>query len=121
MAKIYDIQIDQGATFRRTLELQDAEGEPYALTGATAKAQIRETYSSDEVIAEFEIQIDEPAGKITFSMEPEDTAAIDVPAAKDHRRPSKFFIYDLELTEADGTVTRLIQGTVEVSPEATRE
>ena len=35
----YDIQIEQGATFRRVLRWEQSDGTPVDLTGATAKMQ----------------------------------------------------------------------------------
>jgi hypothetical protein len=105
----YLIRIEQGATWQTALTLRDTD-----LTGYTARMQIRATIDSDTVLVELTtgdgITIDGPAGQIALLLTNEQTAALDWTDG----------VYDLELTDPDGNVTRLLKGPVEVDPEVTR-
>lgn len=46
----YNIQIEQGATFKRTFRLKDATDTPINITGAKFKAQIRKKANDSEVV-----------------------------------------------------------------------
>ena len=53
MAIIANLYIDQGTDFSITVDCTDVSGEVLNLTGYTAAAQIRKTYSSSTVSATF--------------------------------------------------------------------
>lgn len=116
MAATLDLVIEQGADFEREIVWKDGDGEPIPITGYEARAQVRQSFSSASPELSFSsedesIVIDGPAGKVTLNASAEDTAALDLP------RPG---VWDLELVDPDGAVTRLIGGTVSLSREATR-
>ena len=103
-------RVEQGADYQLDVTVNDVDtGLPYSLVGATAAAQIRETVAAVGNFA-FTCTIDEATSVITVAMLAADTANIDIEEG----------FWDLELTEADTTVTRLLQGTVDISPEVTR-
>lgn len=88
---------------------------PVDLTGYTARAQIRESIESTDVILSLTtendgIEIDVEASSVTLVLTPTQTAALDFDAA----------VYDLEMVSADGQVTRIVFGSVELSLETTR-
>jgi hypothetical protein len=105
----YLIRIEQGATWKPVLTVRDTD-----LTGYSARMQIRATLDADTVLVELTtgdgITIDGPAGQITLLLDDTQTAALDWCVG----------VYDLELTDPDGNVTRLLKGPVEVDPEVTR-
>jgi hypothetical protein len=113
-ASTYNLSIEQGATFRLALVWKDSEGDPVDLTGYTARMQIRPAVASTEVLLSLTsgsgITLGGATGAVNVLATAAQTAAID----------SKKGVYDLELQSADGTVTRLLQGVVIVSPEVTR-
>lgn len=115
MASQYDITIEQGATFLRTVTWRDSLGALINLSGYTARMQVRAKKSSDVVLVEANttngyIVLGGAAG----------TIAITIPAAI--TAPLSFVngVYDLEVVSGGGIVTRLLEGGVELSKEVTR-
>jgi hypothetical protein len=119
----YDLYIEQGATFQRDCLYTDSTGAPIDLTGMTMQAQIRRSYSDPTVTQAITItilpQTGSNVGKFTMLISAVDTASIAVNTATDFENAITNFTWDLELNTG-GTVRRLMQGTVYVSPEVTR-
>lgn len=114
-AAYYDILIEQGATFRKTFVWKDSNEDPVDITGYSARMQIRRklTSTTAEHSATTEndgITLGQTAGTIAVEIPAEDTAAFEFTKG----------VYDLELVDPQGVVTRLVQGGVEVSKEVTR-
>ncbi len=114
--------IDQGATFTLALNALASDGSQRNLaSGYVFKMQGRPSFSSSKVI--FVVDSSSLASgvsvswsatnpNITISFTAEYTAALIAPQTG---------VYDMELTTTDsGVVERLIQGTFEVTPEATK-
>ena len=57
MAIIANLYIDQGTDYSITVDCTDSAGEVLDLTGYTAAAQMRKTYSSSTVSATFLLQV----------------------------------------------------------------
>lgn len=112
MAGTYRLKIDQGSTVRRALRwLRD--GEPVDLSDCTARMEIR-TAVGGALIHRLDttnggLEVDGPEGVIR----------IHIPAETSSAWTSMSGVYDLEVVFPDGSVTRLIQGQVQVSPEVT--
>lgn len=111
----YDFEIEQGATLRKPFVWKDSTGAVVNLTGYTAKMQVRRSVASEEVLLELSnvngrIAITPLEGKVELIFSAATTEDIDWRRGK----------YDLELTAADGTVTRLIEGEISISREITR-
>ncbi|MEZ2293932.1 hypothetical protein [Variovorax sp. RCC_210] len=110
------LKIDQGATFTKTVTWKTGKPPaPVDLTGAAARMQIREKLEAPEVLIELTttnggIVLGAAVGTVTLRIEADATAAITWRTA----------VYDLEVVFADGTVRRLLSGSVAVSPEVTR-
>jgi len=107
-----DLVIQQGATFYLPLTLEDDVGQPVDLAGASARMQGRRRKGAAAPVFDWssaggEIVIDEEAGSITIEAS---TAGI-----------TGRGVYDLELTEGDGVVARIMEGVFETSREVTRE
>lgn len=112
-AGIYNLEIEQGATFERLITLNTStSGSPLNLTEYTGKAQIRRGYGSSEVTVEFTVTFLEPRsnGQLRISLTSTQTSALS---------PLYSYVYDLEITKS-GVVTRVLQGTIIVSPEVTK-
>lgn len=111
----YNIKIEQGATFRFEIVYRDSNSAIVNLTGFTARMQIRPIPSSTTILvnastANGKIVITPSQGRIVVTLSATETAALDFTTAR----------YDLEIEATDGTVTRLIEGVVTLSPEVTR-
>lgn len=114
MAERHDITIDQGATFRETVEWVDSDGVAVPLTDYTARMQVRtEPGADDPPILDLTdgdgLTIDEGAGTIAIAIDDATTAAL---------TPGRYR-YDLEVESPAGDVTRLVQGYCTVDAEVT--
>jgi hypothetical protein len=108
----YDILIEQGATFNLTIRWKDKDGDPIDLTGFDARMQIRKSFASDEIVSltsDDGITLGGALGTIEINIDADTTEELDI------RRG----VFDLELINA-GVVNRLIQGSVNITPEVTK-
>ena len=110
MAIIANLYIDQGTDFSVTVDVTDSAGEILELSGYTASAQIRKTYSSSSVSATFSTSISELSGQVTLSLTDTQTSAIEAGR----------YVYDLNISSGGGTTTRVIEGQAIVTPGVTR-
>jgi hypothetical protein len=108
-----NITIEQGATFQRTINLEDSEGNAISLVGATVAGQLRKDYSSSTSYAFTLTVTDAAEGEISWVMSSATTATI--PVTETDR-----YVYDIEVTYADATVERILEGKATISPEVTR-
>jgi hypothetical protein len=115
MAAVYDITIEQGATFRLSLVWKDSSNVPVNLTGYTARMQVRRSYT-DTVI---QLAMTTESGSITLGGS---AGTINVVSAATATKDiaARAGVYDLELMSSNGVVTRLVEGKVTVKPEVTR-
>lgn len=118
-AATYDLLIEQGATYRRTFTWRqgEADGEPYDLTGCTARMQIRPKAGLGVALAltteNGGILLGEATGQIDVFMSADETDALGATLLRG--------VYDLEIVYPSGDVTRVVQGKVRVSANVTRD
>ena len=110
-----NLYLEKGATFDITISLDDAYGDAYDLTNAVAKSQIRKSYYSANSTAEFTTSINTDTGTISLSLDSNVTANI---------APGRY-VYDtfISFVGAPGqanSVTKILEGVVDVVPNATR-
>lgn len=105
----YDIVIEQGATFTRTVTFTAGIAD---LTNYSARMQVRRRISDTDTLLDLTVGngITMTTTAITITVEAEDTAALNFDSA----------VYDLEIESPDGVVTRLLYGPVVLSREVTR-
>ena len=109
MAAIANLTIDQGATFSSDVTVKDANGNPFDLTGYTARAKLAKGYQSTKTRQDFTTTIASATeGKVTLSLTATETTALE-----DTR-----YVYDLEIQTGD-VVTRVIEGIISVRPQVT--
>jgi hypothetical protein len=111
----HDITIEQGATLLLNLIWKDSLGAPVNITSYTARMQVREKYASTTAA----LTLTTENGGITLGGAAGTVAVVGAASATallTFRRG----VYDLELVSPGGVVTRLIEGTVTVTPEVTR-
>ncbi len=123
----YPLCMIAGATFSRSLVLKDSSGDPVDLTGYRAKIHIRGRASDAEPIITLDsdnsptgegstMEIDEAAGKITFSITPDETLALDaVQAGKAVKG-----VWDLRLSNDDGAQVFYAVSKFLINPASTR-
>ena len=107
MALKTNITIDQGTTFTYTFAVTDTNGDPVDLSGYTANSQMRKSYSSSNATT---FTCATSTGAVVISLTANQTA--NVVAGR--------YVYDVELTSANGAVTRHVEGIVTVTPQVTR-
>jgi hypothetical protein len=110
-AAYQELYLEQGTTFTMTVTLDDVYGNDYDLTTLTAKSQIRKSYYSANVAAEFTTTIPDPAvGVIVLELDPPVTSNI---------APGRY-VYDVAIQDNIYGITRILEGTIVVSPQVTR-
>jgi len=110
MAQISNIYIDQGCDFSITIDVTDAAGNVLDMTDYTAEAQIRKTYSSSSVTSTFTTAINETGGQVNVSLTSTQTSAIE----------SGRYVYDVNVTDASGSTSRVVEGQAIITPGVTR-
>lgn len=115
MAAFYHLVVDQGATLRESFTYKDSAGAIVNLTGYTARSQIRASYSAASTI----LSATTAAGTLTITAN-SGLIAFAVPAATTANLTPGNYVWDLEIVDASGIVTRLVGGTCTITPEVTR-
>ena len=110
MATQANITIDQGATFTTIVNLTESDDSAKDISSNYSVAgKIKKSYSSASSVAFTTSITDGANGKITLSL----TAAVTGPMKAGR------YVYDVELTHTDGTVTRVLEGQAHVTPSVT--
>lgn len=111
MSAKYDFDLYQGATFNRTLDIKDPDSNAVDITNYTFAGQIRTSVHSGDVEGTFTCTITNPSlGRLVWTMSATDTMAV----------PAQQCVYDLEMTQANGDVVRILEGFVNVKANVTR-
>ena len=105
MAIIANIFIDQGTDFSITVDVTDSAGNVLDLTGYSAAAQIRKTYSSSSTSATFTSSHNNAGGAVTLSLTDTQTATFGLDELQ----------YDVLLTEPSGSKNYYLQGRLFIS------
>jgi hypothetical protein len=125
IAGIYNILIEQGATFYRLIDVMEPDVldptifEPFDLTGYTARMQIRRTVDSSTPMLSLTSPTVSGNG-ITVQDGANNALSINITNTMTSALTSSG-VYDLEIIKTStGFVSRLLQGTVTLSLEVTR-
>lgn len=109
MAATYNFTIEQGATLIRRFVWRDKNQQPINLIGCTAKMQLRESYDKTPILSLTTegggIVIGGADGTVLIKIEATATAQLSFTEA----------LYDLIITDTEGSVTRLAQGKIKLS------
>lgn len=124
--KKLNISLNQGADFNLVIQVSGDAG-PINLTGYAFRGEMRQSTATDgSAVAEFDFAIlDQGAspGQVAWSL-PADTIsdiATSVANPLEKCRLATPFLYDVKMKDAGGAITRILQGTAYVSPQATLE
>jgi hypothetical protein len=110
MADFVELTLEKGATFSSQITVKDDQGLEQNLTGYTARSQMRKSYYATSKY-DFTVVVSAPAlGLITMSMTAANTSNI---------TPGRY-VYDVEIENNSGDVTRIFEGIVTVLPNVTR-
>jgi hypothetical protein len=105
MATKANLVIEQGATFSADLNLTDDNGDALQLSGYTANSLMKKWYTSSKSVT-FGTSIDVNTGIITLSLNANNTANLN---------PGRY-VYDVDITDTSGTVSRVVEGIITVTP-----
>ena len=108
MATQVNLLIDQGATFSTVIDLVDENGVPINLSSYTGASQLRRHYTSSNAI-NFTVALTSN-GVITLSLTANQTTSL----------TAGRYLYDVEVTDNSGIVSRIVEGIVSVTPNVTR-
>lgn len=111
MGAYTDLTIDQGADFQTTVDLIADDGSPIDITGYTFAGQIRKSYYSNSATANLVISVINAVGGNTLVTLSADTTS-NIPAGR--------YVYDIKMVDSANTTTRVVEGIVTVTPQATR-
>lgn len=106
---------DQGSTFTRTIEIKEADGTVFSLTGYTARMEVRRTVDASSALiglstANGRIVINPSLGALTITLTPELTASL-----------TQSGVYDLEIVHTStGDVHKVIRGEFKLEKEVSR-
>ena len=106
-----ELVIDQGTTYESELDLVNDDGTAINVTNYVFSGQIRKSYYSSKIGANFTITVSNAAnGNVVISLSPTTTSTI---------KPGRY-VYDVKMTDASSTVTRILEGIITVTPQVTK-
>ena len=107
--KIQNYNVDQGATFEKTIGAENSSSAAVTISSGTTSAKLRQsTYSGNNIHS---FSTSESGSNVTISMKATNTA--NVSAGQ--------YVYDVEYTQSDATtIERLAEGVITVSPQSTK-
>jgi hypothetical protein len=106
MARAFNIQIDQGTSYSEDLDMLDDSNAVINLTGYTVNAIAKRYYGYTNSWS-FATQINAVAGIINLSLSA--AASANIVAGR--------YVYNVVITDAANTVTRLLEGIVTINPQ----
>jgi hypothetical protein len=111
---VYNITVNQGENYDLTTTLTNTDGTPVNISGYALRGKVRYSYGSTGVLVDLDPAIvNATGGVINFTLTPTETAALPITVA----------VYDIERyisgQSPELTVSRVLQGTVTVTPEVT--
>lgn len=110
MAEFVELEIDAGATFATEITVREDDGTPKNLANFSVSSQLRKSYYSSTA-TDFTISVTNSSnGTISMSLSAASTANL----------RSGRYVYDVELIDNQGIVTRIFEGIVVVLPNVTR-
>lgn len=109
MAVYANLTVDQGSDFSVEITVANDVGS-IDITNYTYRGQIRKTYSSSTAVDFYTSAADPASGKLDISL-----SALKTSAMKAGR-----YVYDVEIVDSIGNVTRVVEGQLEVTPRVTR-
>jgi hypothetical protein len=112
MAAYVELYMDQGASFTNTLTItDDVTNAPVNISGYTLTSQMRRSYYSANATANITCTIvSANTGNVQMSMTPANTALI----------KAGRYLFDVETTDNNNYVVRILEGIINVTPGITR-
>lgn len=114
--KSLDLEIPQGTSFPLLLTVRDSLLASTDITGYTFVSQIRASYESSAIIASFVFTVQNQTtntGQVKMDLASSALSGLVLTGMVS-------YVYDVEMTAPNGTVSRLLQGRAIITPEVTR-
>ena len=109
MASNVNLWIDQGSDYFTAIDVAGVNGTAFDLTGYTAYASVRKSYTS-LTSTPFTVAIPQPtSGAINLSLTNSQTASLE----------PGWYVYDVTIVSNSGSITRVLEGQIEVTAMAT--
>ena len=108
MATKVNLVVDQGTTFSTSITFNDENGNTINFSTYSGTAQMRKHFTSSNSTS-FSVALTSN-GVVTLSLTANQTGNL----------VSGRYVYDLEVTDGSGQISRLIEGIVTVTPNVTR-
>ena len=100
-----NIVIPQGCDFSEVFNSTETDGSPSNLAGYTGNSQLKK-HSGAQIAHNFTVNITGATGEVSIAMTAGRTASI---------VPGRYY-YDVRLTSATGSVSRMVEGMAMVTP-----
>jgi len=110
MATISNLFVDAGSDYSNIITVSSTNGQPLNLSNYTVASQMRKSYSSSTAYAFTASVYDAANGKVRLQLSASASSAI----------PAGRWLYDVEITSASGTKTRVVEGIVTITPQITQ-
>lgn len=112
MTGYVELFVDQGTTFRNVIYLtDDTTNDVINAAGYTAESQIRRSYYSSNISANIVCAFSNTAnGELVLTMSAANTANL---------RAGRY-VFDVKVTDAANSVSRILEGIITVTPAVTR-
>lgn len=108
MAAVHNLYIDQGADFSADIGIFDGFNTAWNLSGYTGAAKIKKSYYSS-TSTPFTVSVNNAAGTVTLALTAANTSTL----------AEGRYLYDVVITSAGGSKTRVIEGLVTINPGVT--
>lgn len=109
MAGYVALEMEQHASWDRTITVKGSTGTPQNLVGSTANTLMRKSFYTSRSNTIQTIITDGPNGVLTLQMSAANTANL---------TPGRY-VYDVTLTGNTGSVQRVVEGIIVVNPGVT--
>tara|TARA_B100001113_G_scaffold289618_1_gene245571 strand:- start:704 stop:1033 length:330 start_codon:yes stop_codon:yes gene_type:complete len=109
MAAVHNLYVDQGADFTVEVGIYDDNNAAWNLTGYSVAAKIKKSYYSSTSTSFTATVSSTSTGTVVLTLLDSVTTAMD---------PGRY-LYDVIVTSAGGTKTRVIEGIVTINPGVT--
>jgi hypothetical protein len=111
-----NLTVYQGADYQRALEFKDNSAVLMNLTGYTFRGQVKSSYADEDPVFSIAFTLRNQitdTGLVDMLISDTATSAISITKATN-------YIYDIEMVDADGIVTRVLEGSLKLYPEVTK-
>lgn len=109
MAIKANLVVDQGTDYSTSITVTDAEDNIVDLSGYSANAQIRKTYTSSSAV-NFTVTLNGATGIVVLALSANQTSNL----------VSGRYVYDVLLTDPSSVHSRIVEGILTVTPRVTQ-